>query len=245
MRTAISARARGVPVARDPMVRFAVAVTMVAVAIQLGYAVLALLRQEGLLEALGREDGPVEWATVVLWAAASAVCLVRLLRGQKRSRGWLLLWMILTFVFMGEEASWFQRVLGFGTPDAIAESNYQGEFNIHNLDILSIGALNPQNLFRLGFFTYFLILPLLMQVRRLRELGTKVGYVAPEAAFLFMVWIVMGVSVILSVAGPDSARRVVVETQEAFQAFVVLAYVYFYLGPVDRRGLADAADGGA
>jgi hypothetical protein len=241
MRTAAPVRAGSLPMMRDPVVRFAVTATLVALAIQLFYVVLAWLGQAGMLEALGREDGPVEWATVVLWAAGSGLCLVRLARGQSRARGWLLFWMVLTFVFMGEEASWFQRVLGFGTPEAIAQSNYQGEFNVHNLDILSIGALNPQNLFRAGFFTYFLILPLLMQVRRIRELGTRLGYVAPEAAFLLMVWSVLGVSVVLSIAGPDSARRAVVETQEGFQAFVVLSYVFFYLGPVARRRPSEAS----
>jgi hypothetical protein len=245
MRTAVAARGAGLHGARDEVARFAVGATVVSLAILAVYVALAWLRQEALLEALGREDGPVEWLTVALWGLASLMCLTRLVRGQKRSRAWLAFWMILTFVFLGEEASWFQRVLGFATPDAIGEVNYQNEFNVHNLEALQVGALNPQNLFRAGFITYFLILPLLMSFGRIRAIGTRLGYVAPGVPFLLMIWIVMGVSVVLSVAGPDSARRAVVETQEAFQAFVILSYVYFYLGPVDRRQEPGAALAGA
>ena len=35
--------------------------------------------------------------------------------------------------FAAEEISWGQRIIGFETPDFLADSNSQGEFNIHNL----------------------------------------------------------------------------------------------------------------
>ena len=36
-------------------------------------------------------------------------------------------------LFAGEEISWGQRIIGFETPAFIANLNYQGEFNIHNI----------------------------------------------------------------------------------------------------------------
>jgi hypothetical protein len=40
------------------------------------------------------------------------------------------------FFFAGEEASWGQHWLGFEPPEAIAERNDQGEFNLHNDPLL-------------------------------------------------------------------------------------------------------------
>jgi len=40
----------------------------------------------------------------------------------------------LIFVFAaGEEISWGQRIVGWGTPEFFAENNYQNETNLHNL----------------------------------------------------------------------------------------------------------------
>ena len=45
----------------------------------------------------------------------------------------VLAWALLMFVFMGEEISWGQRILGFGTPEVLMEINHQQEFNLHNI----------------------------------------------------------------------------------------------------------------
>lgn len=48
----------------------------------------------------------------------------------------VLLLALVLFVGAGEELSWGQHLIGFEPPDAIAEKNVQGEFNLHNLELL-------------------------------------------------------------------------------------------------------------
>ena len=40
------------------------------------------------------------------------------------------------FLVAGEEISWGQRLLGLETPEQIAASNTQGEFNLHNHEVI-------------------------------------------------------------------------------------------------------------
>jgi hypothetical protein len=84
-----------------------------------------------------REDSVVEWATAIVYilAAGFAVSLVIHFR---RHREWLY---VLLYSFLGagmfliamEEISWGQRQLGIKTPPSIADLNYKGELNFHNI----------------------------------------------------------------------------------------------------------------
>ncbi|QGG94963.1 hypothetical protein [Actinomarinicola tropica] len=79
-----------------------------------------------------REDQVVEWATALAAASACALVLVAARRASLPLR--LALWATapVLFVMAGEEVSWLQRLLGYGTPDAFSASS-QGEANLHNL----------------------------------------------------------------------------------------------------------------
>ena len=87
------------------------------------------------------EDGPIETLGALWLLVAAPVLVYQFVRGVDR-RGYRALrrnlWVLalaLLFVFIaGEEISWGQRILGFGTPDALS-GNMQGEANIHNLEI--------------------------------------------------------------------------------------------------------------
>ena len=78
------------------------------------------------------------------------------------------------------------------------ELNAQGEFNVHNLEGLGVGVLGAQNLFRLGFVTYFLVLPALTLSSRIASVASKARYYRPDGAFLLMVWVVIGTSAVLA-----------------------------------------------
>lgn len=85
-----------------------------------------------------REDGALEWASALLLFVASGIFAERAFRFLKTSQGRLVaaaaaLLAMAFFVMAMEEISWFQRVIGFGTPEGLAEANWQGEFNLHNL----------------------------------------------------------------------------------------------------------------
>ncbi|WP_207061552.1 hypothetical protein [Motiliproteus sp. SC1-56] len=64
--------------------------------------------------------------------------------------------------FAGEEASWGQHWLGYATPEAIAQRNEQGEFNLHNDPVLE-GLLDnlPRALLTLAAFVGGILAPLL------------------------------------------------------------------------------------
>ena len=91
------------------------------------------------------EDGPVENVSAALFGLACAGFIVMMFRTPllREGKGWhryffLFGWALLMFVFFGEEISWGQRILGFGSPEAVAAANVQNEFNLHNLEVLEV-----------------------------------------------------------------------------------------------------------
>lgn len=81
------------------------------------------------------EDGLVEWASAALLfagAGAAGVALVRTRHARLIERLFLAGLTALLLLIGLEEVSWFQRLLGFATPDWLS-SNWQGEFNFHNV----------------------------------------------------------------------------------------------------------------
>ncbi|WP_133412041.1 hypothetical protein [Vallicoccus soli] len=83
------------------------------------------------------EDGPVEWATVLVYLAAALLAVTavrRMHRAQQRFA--VVVWSLLGAAFVGvavEEVSWGQRALGFDGPQALVQRNRQQEANLHNL----------------------------------------------------------------------------------------------------------------
>jgi hypothetical protein len=98
---------------------------MIAVA-----SVLCHFLNERLLFKFCKEDGFVEWSTVLFYFIAAYFFIFE-------KKGWKNFWSmalgLLCIVIAGEEASWGQRVFGYHTPEAISAVNVQREFNLHNL----------------------------------------------------------------------------------------------------------------
>lgn len=93
------------------------------------------------------EDSILEWGQFVFYAAAAVLSFLvvpRLWRSGQRGAAILFLLLGLGLVFItGEEISWGQRILGFGTPEELTEVNNQDEFNLHNIT----HGFNVQKLF--------------------------------------------------------------------------------------------------
>lgn len=89
-----------------------------------------------------REDGPVEWLTVVVYglAAIIAFTVVMTLRSAHQPvLSVLFALFALGLVFVaGEEASWGQRIFGYETPESWASVNTKDETNIHNLSFFPV-----------------------------------------------------------------------------------------------------------
>lgn len=83
------------------------------------------------------EDRIAEWLTVLVYVAVcalSVVVAVRLSRhGYRGDAALYVLFAVVALFVAGEEASWFQRQVGFSGPEELVERNEQGEANLHNL----------------------------------------------------------------------------------------------------------------
>jgi hypothetical protein len=97
------------------------------------FGLVALL--PGLYNALVREDSLLESLQFIAYAAASVLAAAtswRLWRAGRRGLGALFLFACCCLFAAGEEISWGQRVLGFGTPEDVAAVNGQEELNLHD-----------------------------------------------------------------------------------------------------------------
>ncbi|MCA1750012.1 MAG: hypothetical protein ABR601_10850, partial [Parasphingopyxis sp.] len=107
------------------------------------------------------EDGAIEWSSALLLFIACGLMLAsfgRQLRRPDTPERWRRLRLAATlglaaifFLMAMEEISWFQRVIGFDTPEPMAERNWQGEFNFHNFqtDLTELGLYAGTGLFLL------------------------------------------------------------------------------------------------
>lgn len=115
-----------------------------------------------------REDGFFENLSAIFFGLASLIFGLAIKNNKeyfqtKVGLGMLatLAWVILMFVFMGEEISWGQRIFSFTTPESLMESNLQQEFNIHNLAIVDNTAGGKYRFFSLMLLFFGLIFPLM------------------------------------------------------------------------------------
>ena len=79
-------------------------------------------------------EGAVELLTFAAFLLAGiAVVVAALTERRLFPRCAYILGGITLLFFAGEESSWGQHIIGFATPDFMADLNLQGEFNIHNI----------------------------------------------------------------------------------------------------------------
>lgn len=158
------------------------------------------------VDTLVEEDGPVEWAGAVgllagggLFLAAGVVALRRGPASGKTRLGAVVLLGVGAALLMlgGEEISWGQRLFGWGTPEAFSSANAQHETNIHNLNELQGTLIDGDRLFRIGWVTLFVLVPLVAwMVPRVRERVRSLLPVAPLwlAALFVLAWVLTHVA---------------------------------------------------
>ncbi|WP_421990571.1 hypothetical protein [Qipengyuania sp.] len=104
-------------------------------------ATLLLVASPAAYARVGAEDSAIEWLSALLLFVAATAMAKRFLDLRRTdpatpfrrlhllgAAGFALLFLLMG----GEEVSWFQRQIGFATPDSVAARNWQGEFNLHN-----------------------------------------------------------------------------------------------------------------
>jgi hypothetical protein len=85
------------------------------------------------------EDGPIEWLTVIAFAAGAVVCLRRafILRASRPAK-FIAVTILLGLMFLfvaGEEISWGQRLFDVESGEFFEQHNAQAETNLHNIRI--------------------------------------------------------------------------------------------------------------
>ena len=189
------------------------------------------------------EDGLFENLTALFYFIGFIVGIVAVFR--TRPSILLILWTVLCLLFLGEETSWFQRAFDYSVP-AVEKINTQNEFNLHNLNLLQRGSLTKstaesyylfqsQNIFRIGFFGYFLIFPLLHYIPIANKLLQKIGYKKPDTFFTLLLLIVFTSSVTSLFFLPITLKSPLAETREMLYAYFIMIYISVYLARNDKE----------
>lgn len=123
------------------------------------FFLLLLILNPYFFSIISDEDNIIEWSSALFLFGTSITFLVTLKITYKNTsiakyNRWLLLFFSMAFFMVAmEEVSWFQRVIGFNTPQAF-EGNLQQEVNLHNF------ATNySENIYYQGSFGFLVILP--------------------------------------------------------------------------------------
>ncbi len=149
--------------------------------IALRLVVPAVLDAEGWKQQMTEEFGLVQNLTVLFLLPAVVMGVLIFLRRRELPRGigWVMLLVALgAFYFAGEEASWGQHWLGYGTPEALKKINTQDEFNVHNIHNIFNNV--PRQLMFAATVVGGIILPLVLK-RRLAEPG------APKSPWYWLI----------------------------------------------------------
>ena len=110
------------------------------------------------------EQGVLEIAQFLTLVAATVMGLRIVVHPRTRQTPWLLGWAVLATLGVGytagEETSWAQHFVGWGTPEWRADLNDQGETNLHNIS--SWLDQKPRAILEAGVVIGGIVLPLLL-----------------------------------------------------------------------------------
>jgi hypothetical protein len=181
------------------------------------------------------EDGFVENLSALFYLIAFVAGVMGIFKIKGKEKSLAIVWTFLCLVFLGEETSWFQRIFQYSVP-TIERLSAQQEFNIHNLQNFQGGSLvesvelssflKSQNLFRMGFFGYFLILPLFTYIPRMKLLLDKIGYRKPEVGFIIALIATFFISFFLVFFASPITKSALAETREMLYAFFIMIYLF-------------------
>ncbi|WP_319482466.1 hypothetical protein [uncultured Draconibacterium sp.] len=134
-----------------------------------------------------REDGWVEYLTALFLLLGAILFAIRAVKaGKEKSRKRILFNTLASIVFvfgLGEEISWGQRIFSIQSGEYFMQNNYQGETNLHNLEIggVDLNILIFSNLMFVALISYFIILPILTyKVKAIRKLVIDYGVPIPR-----------------------------------------------------------------
>ena len=174
-----------------------------------------------------REDGVVEWLTVLGLLIASIACFRRFFI-LFRLRGWWFLFVtfllgLFLFFAAGEEISWGQRMLGIQSSEFFAKNNAQGETNLHNLvvDGVKLNRIIFTLALGTGLGIFLLLVPYFHSKNlRIRNFLNHSGVPVPR---LYQVIGFLLVAIISSVL-PDGKNAELLECGAALLFMLIILY---------------------
>ncbi len=174
------------------------------------------------------EDGIMENLTALVLLLISILFTIRFFKQYKtRNKFWIALSLIIiigTFFGFGEEISWGQRIFSIQTGEYFSQHNYQGETNLHNLEIngVKLNKLIFSKGLVLVFGTYFIVTLLLYKkwtyFTRLIDLW---GIPVPKIKYSILILFCTAVVLII----PDS------KVWELWEAIFVSVLLLVFLDP--------------
>jgi hypothetical protein len=138
-----------------------IALSLILLAVSSSYFVF----EPTTLKWLAQEDGLFENFSALNWLLAAGVMFFLF---TKHRNIWFLLLGILFTICCGEEISWGQRLFGFSGPEMVQANNFQGEFNLHNLNFFErrfgdkgfwAVMRDVSRMFAIFWFMYGIVLP--------------------------------------------------------------------------------------
>ena len=147
------------------------------------------------------EDGPVEYASAILWVLAAIVLFIYAIKQKFQktlnfsSLPYTVL-IIFSLLCAGEEISWGQRLLKIPTPEFLKSINVQNETTLHNIGSTSFFS----NLFFLLTLFFFIAIPILVRKHdKFKHYLNHYSFPIPNrfAIYIFVIslviWIIIGV----------------------------------------------------
>lgn len=192
---------------------------LIAISISLFFLFIFLFNTS-LFNQLSKEDYPVEWCSALLLFASSYVFAyssikkIGYLSTSKITRWSFFLIAIAFFIIAMEEISWFQRVLGFETPEAF-NNNIQDEFNLHNFS-----TDLAENLYYFGAFTLLIIMPFIALIKPGYFKSTYFKLMIPRPFIIVIASIAFSYNF-------DMWNSVITQTTFFLTVLILFALVYF------------------
>ncbi len=143
------------------------------------------------------EDGWVEYLTALFLLLGAIIFGIKAVKaGIAKDSKKVIFNILAALVFTfgcGEEISWGQRIFSIQAGEYFMENNYQGETNLHNLEIggVDLNILIFSQLMFVALISYFIILPLLAwKVKFIRKLVIEFGVPIPRLHHIIILFAV-------------------------------------------------------
>ncbi len=200
-----------------------IAYPLIALYVLVGMAI-ALVSPEYFTKVFAKEDGPVEWLTVLALVLSFVMCVQRVITLRKsKNMAFLAVWgllAIICFFGAGEEISWGQRIFDIESSEFFKQNNAQQETNLHNMVVegKKINKIIFSLVLGVSLLTYLLVFTTLY--RRSEKFKQLCDYMGVPIAQWHQVMAWFAVAIIVEVVIKHVSRSS--ELFESAAAFVFL-----------------------